>query len=146
MDEQYGQLIQPKPVVFSFGAPGWYVLGAVILLLLAGAVWLLRQNYRKNRYRRQALGELKGYGAGPSALYPANMLLKRIAISRYGRVPAASIRGSEWVAFLNKSRGRELFGKGDAALLEQVYTTGAYAADGFLEKAKKWIKKHKYAF
>lgn len=143
MDERYGQLIEPKQVVFAFGAPGWYVLAMLLLLLLAGGVRFVVRWYGKNRYRRQALAELKGYGT--RGAYATNMLLKRVAIGRYGRTSAAGIRGTEWIAFLNRSRGRELFGKEDVALLEQLYSTNTVDAQRFMIKAKEWIRKHKHA-
>lgn len=145
MDERYGQLIQPQPVRFALGAPGWYVLGALILLALVGAVWLVLRRYRRNRYRREALAELKGYGGGKQAVYPANMLLKRVAVLRYGRSSAAAIRGMEWIAFLNRARGASLFGVEDAALLEQLYGAGKGDPEGFIRRSEEWIRKHKYA-
>jgi len=145
MDEQFGQLIQPKPVAFSFGAPGWYVLGAFLLLLVAGVAWLVLRWWRKNGYRRQALREMKTYGGGVIALYRTNMLLKRIAMTRYGRPVTAAKRGKEWISFLNKSRGRELFGKEDVAVLERLYSSSGEFSAGFMEKAREWIQKHRYA-
>src|SRR5262245_52579945 len=88
MDPQYGQLIEPRPVPFSFGAPGWYVLAA-LLLLAAGVVFLLLyRRYQQNAYRRRAIRELTAMEQryarpedGAVLLYEANTLLKRIAIT-----------------------------------------------------------------
>lgn len=146
MDERYGQLIESKQVAFTFGAPGWYVLAVVFLLLAVAVAWLVLRSYRKNRYRRKALLEMKTYGGGATALYRTNMLLKRIAMARYGRPETAGVRGKEWIVFLNKSRGRELFSQSDAVLLERLYTDETGVSDGFIGKAKEWIRRHKYAF
>ncbi len=59
MDEQYGTLIEPTPVPFHFGAPGWYVAGGLLLLLMATAAFFFIRHYRKNLYRRQALQWLR---------------------------------------------------------------------------------------
>jgi hypothetical protein len=60
MDEQYGQLIEPSPVSFTFGAPGWYVLAVLLLLTFLGFAWFLFRRYKKELYRRQAVKELGG--------------------------------------------------------------------------------------
>ena len=141
MDEQYGQLIERhKQVAFTFGAPGWYVLGVVLLLVIAVVVRLGLRSYRKNRYRRQALMEMKTYAGDATALYRTNMLLKRIAMTRYGRAETAGIRGKEWIAFLNKSRGRELFGAADAVLLDQLYAGGTGVSRDFTRESERMDK------
>ncbi|HEY6977285.1 MAG TPA: DUF4381 domain-containing protein [Chitinophagaceae bacterium] len=158
MDEQYGQLIEPEKVLFTFGAPGWYVLGVLILLLIAALAWLIYRNYQKNLYRKNALKWLAAEEANyansnaPIALlYETNMLLKRIAIARYGRSMAAGIRGNEWIVFLNKSRGKPLFDEKEGYLLQnELYAAGTSDADYssvniFLNKAKEWIRKHKHS-
>ena len=98
MDEQYGTLIEPAPVPFHFGAPGWYVTGGLLLLLMATAAFFFIRHYRRNLYRRQALQwlrtkeeELQHTGSLTMLVYETNMLLKRIAISRYGRTAIAGI-------------------------------------------------------
>lgn len=132
-------------MAFAFGAPGWYVLGALVLLLLAAATWIVVRRYRRNRYRREALAELKGYGSAGEAIYLTNMLLKRLAMLQYGRSLAAGIRGVEWIAFLNRSRGASLFGVEDAALLDHLYEAETGDTEGFISRSKEWIRKHKYA-
>jgi hypothetical protein len=154
MEDQYGQLIEPSPVTFSFGAPGWYVLGIVLILLLLFIAWLLYRDYKRNLYRRYAIKELTSAqmqyaatGLQANILYETNMLLKRIAMARYGRNETAGLRGTKWISFLNRSSGKELFTENDTGLLsEQLYMTNPpqkRSTDDFVEKAKQWIKKHK---
>ena len=154
MDDQYGQLIEPAAVVFGFGAPGWYVLGAVVMLLLMWLAGLLWRRYERNRYRRQALKEIldsqKHYAAAGmegNMLYETNMLLKRIAMARYGRNETAGMKGDEWIDFLNQSIGDELFDETDNKLLQELYTGKKHESrpiTDFIQKAKTWIKKHRH--
>ena len=48
----------PDPVGFWPLAPGWWILGLLILILLGVALRFLIKRYRNNRYRKQALSKL----------------------------------------------------------------------------------------
>ena len=52
MNDQFGNIIEPDPVAFSFAAPGWamLVIAMVVIMIITVAVWLYR--YHKNEYRR----------------------------------------------------------------------------------------------
>lgn len=158
MDEQYGILIEPPPVPFHFGAPGWYVAGTFFLLVLATLAILFYRHYRKNRYRRQALQwlrikeeELRHTGSLAMLVYETNMLLKRIAMRRYGRKPIAAARGTQWIQLLNTTMKQQLFDSKDEALLQQhiYYAKGDIlpdAAAAFTAKSKTWIQQHRYTY
>lgn len=157
---EYGSLIEPSPVPFRFGAPGWYVAGVLLLLLLATGAFLLYRHYRRNRYRREALQWLQTLesaasqdGSAASLVYATNLLLKRIAMSRYGRERIAPARGPGWISVLNHTMKKELFDEKDERLLAQdIYQAGDVlapsTATGFVVKAKQWIQQHQrtYAF
>lgn len=155
MDEQYGQLIEPTSVKFSFGAPGWYVLGVLFLLVLVCAAWLLYRYYKRNKYRAEAVKQLQvlqsqfaASGAQAQLVYEVNMLLKRVAMARYHRHATAGVRGNVWIAYLNQTANEQLFDEADAKLLtDHIYATHAVIpaekADDFAEKAKRWMKTHR---
>jgi len=153
MNDSYGQLIEPAPVAFSFGAPGWYVLGAILMFALLAVAWIIFQQYRKNLYRRQALklitnAEATHPNSASTLLYETNMLLKQIAMSRYGRWNIAGINGMEWINFLNRSCHKALFDENDDHLLqEQLYGSKEAVntnklVNNFLNKSKEWIRNH----
>jgi Domain of unknown function (DUF4381) len=153
MDEQFGNLIEPPRRTFTFGAPGWYVLGGLFLLvLLVLGIWWLRR-YRRNRYRRQAIREIgliQSRYAGSDigiGLYEINMLVKRIAMTDYQRSETAGLRRSAWIDFLNRSQGTVLFDSCEDDLLEELYNgkTVAGHPEVFIYKVEEWIRKHKRA-
>jgi hypothetical protein len=154
MDDQYGQLIEPSAVVFGFSAPGWYVLGALVMLLLMWAAGWAWRSYERNRYRRQALKKLAesqqhyaAAGMEGNMLYETNMLLKRIAMARYGRNETAGLKEKEWIEFLNNSSGDELFDETDNKLLQDLYSGRKHehhAIADFVQKARTWIRKHRH--
>ncbi len=156
--QQFGDLIEPAPVPFSFHAPGWYVVEALLLmLLLLGAYWLIRYR-RRNRYRREALQwlgsrmiALHAQQAYMQQLYEADMLMKRIAMKIYGREQVAALQGNEWISFLNRQYRRGgLFSEADSYLLtDMLYkspgTANVADTDHFISKTSNWIRYHKHA-
>lgn len=154
MDEQYGQLIEPAPVKFAFGAPAWYVLAGLLLLILSFAAWLLWRYYQRNKYRTKAVKQLtalqqslSGEGAYDTLVYETNMLIKCIAMAKYGRSAVAGTRGKIWIDYLNSVTKVALFDNKDETLLhESIYTTIPTSADDamrFSERARVWVRKHK---
>jgi len=151
MDEQYGELIEPHKVPFSFGAPGWYVLGGILLLLCIALLCMIVRIYNRNLYRKKALQWIDEKIAHQPAtiLYDTNMLLKQVAMTKYERADVAAIRNIEWMNFLNLSMRKNVFNEADTQLLQrQLYTTEPDAATNiatniFLNKAKQWIRKHR---
>ena len=147
MDE-YGTLIEPPKVGFTFGAPGWWVVAALWLILLLRLTRLAQSAYRRNAYRRQAIKTITAlqiqHVAGARLLYDINMLLKCVAMQVYGRTATAALRPAQWLDFLNTTGPSALFEPQDNMLLQSMYSgIDAGQADDFVRKAKAWMKKHK---
>lgn len=156
--EQFGDLIEPAPVPFSFQTPGWYTIEVLLLLLLLLGAYLLVRYRRRNRYRREALQWLNGRMQNLDTqqvyiqqLYEADMLMKRIAMKVYGREQVAALQGNEWIAFLNRQQRRgELFSDTDSYLLTDILYKSPGAANAadtsrFISKTSNWIRYHKHA-
>lgn len=82
-------LLAPPPVSWWPPAPGWWLLAAILLaLLIAGGVWGWRrwQRHRNTRYQREAIALLEQAGDVSSIA----LLVRRVAISAYGREQAAT--------------------------------------------------------
>ncbi|HEY4323450.1 MAG TPA: DUF4381 domain-containing protein [Mucilaginibacter sp.] len=158
MEDQVGKLIEPAPVPFTFTAPGWYVLGGIAALLILFIVLLMIRYYRLNLYRKHALLQLSNIqqnyttnGSFDLLVYEADLLIKRIAIARYGRQNVSGLRGNEWISFINKRWREKSFDSTDGQLLERkIYESGQPVsgdeASLFVQKTKRWIKNHKRKF
>lgn len=86
-------------------APGWWVviaLVAVALLVVAGLRY--RRGLPQQRVRRTALQELDRIGqdkTDDAAFARAlELLLRRYAITRFGRTAIAQLNGEAWLAFI----------------------------------------------
>ena len=82
-------------------APGWWLLALLLILLCAGIWWYLR--WRRQPLKQASLRELTrlrdAFSAGasrPQMLAEISALLRRVAISRYGRKYAAGLTGEAW--------------------------------------------------
>lgn len=132
-------------------APGWWLLGILVtLLVIAGLTWLFRR-WRENRYRREALRELQAlraqwqeHGDDHQYLLGLQQLLKRVALTRFPREEVASLTGEAWLQFLDRSTGSHEFSMGEA----EVLIDGNYRhdiqidVDALQTVANLWIRKH----
>ena len=105
--ERLHDIAVPPPVSWWPPAPGWYVVGAVVLVIAGVALWVAVSRWWKNRYRRAALRELDQLPrSGVAALAE---LLKRTALAAYPRERVASLTGEPWLKFLNETGHTEEF-------------------------------------
>jgi LPXTG-motif cell wall-anchored protein len=95
-------------------APGWWVLlGLTLLLALAG--WLfMRRRQPQQRVRVVALHELDRIAAATTddATFARDLehLLRRYAVTRFGRATIAQLNGRDWLAFIAAHGGAGLDG------------------------------------
>lgn len=109
-------------------APGWWLLAALTLGLLAWAGVVGWHYYRLRRERRHVLGELTRITArlsqqrSPTDLANLSALLRRLALLRFSRTQVAGLTGDAWLHFLDVSGTTTGFSAGPGRLL----VTGPY--------------------
>jgi hypothetical protein len=160
--DQLADLAVPAPVSWMPQTVGWEVL-AVLLALLA--LWLVARGlwrYRRNRYRRDALAELKrlelqwnatanGQGNSAAVLVALPVLLKRCALAAWPRDQVAGLHGEAWARFIEEHAGHATHGAQalaplvreieyhDRPALERV---SAHDVEVLLEASRQWIQGH----
>jgi hypothetical protein len=142
-------IVTPPAVPWWPPAPGWYVLGALVLL---AAAWLAVRyflKWRRNRYRREALEELARMRSDLSAARALPALLKRAALSAWPRREVAQLSGAEWRRFLDDSAGMDRFSGETGDILERLAYAGkadhACTAEQLrmvFDAAESWLKQH----
>lgn len=154
--ESFNHYIEPSNIPFRFGAPGWWVLAALLTILILVISFLFVRYYYRNLYRKQALrylAEITQSDFPDSGLhdqvYKTAILIKRVAMARYGRNPVAGLSGEAWIDWLNnrvKKNNITKFDKADAVLISDgIYGNKKLeheTVNPFLEKAKNWIRYH----
>jgi hypothetical protein len=159
--EKLEPLITPAPISWWPPAPGWWLLAALLPVLVWGLVRLLQRLPRKQTkesaaaeldpLRQAALHELEqlskpynGSEAGPW-LQQLNALLKRLCRERYPQNHSHTLSSRAWLAFLDS--------RCPAAGLTRwmILVEGAYrphcvlddkAISGLNQAVAIWIRKH----
>lgn len=134
--EAMHDLIGPAPVSFWPATPAWYGLFAMLLALLLWLAFRGWRTWRRNAYRREALRALD------AATQPAEIaaILKRTALAAWPRAQVASLSGTDWAAFLQRSAPRARLAPAEAGMLAAI----AYAPTsvGVRDAARRWIGYH----
>lgn len=144
-------LYEPADVQFSFQTPGWYILLALVIILIT--IFLIKwiRHYNRNRYRREALKNLKvieshyDSKADISYLNEVFVLLKYVAIQKFGREMVAQSFGENWLNFLEEKGKKTPFQKHATVFSAVLYKSGEVSsaeAKQIIELTRKWIKTH----
>lgn len=137
-------LVEPTPVSWAPQTQGWMVLGAWALVMLALLAWRALSHWQANRYRREALAELKEIRDLPEAQQATQVavLLKRTALATWPREQVAGLHGSEWAAFLRESTGNDAEVSAAADDLAGAAYQGIDDPARLLPPARRWIEVH----
>ena len=146
--DQLHDIAEPPPVSMMPATWGWAILAACLLVLLAAGVWAWFRHRRRTAYRRAALAELRALvpalagGQDAAALAVLDRLLRRTALAAFPRAEVATLTGTDWIAFLDRTGGQ-------LAPFAPALTTGPYArripafdGPGLLTAARHWIARH----
>lgn len=141
LDNLHG-FYQPPPPSWRPQTVGWYIVFAIIALLL---VWLavhLYNRWRADRYRREALNELEHIETKQ-----LSALLKRTALSAWSREEVAALSGAAWLKFLDSSSHKPLFESAPENRLEEIAFSQSQLSredeSTLRNAAGNWIKQHK---
>ena len=138
----------PPPVSFWPPAPGWWILALLFtLVLIFGGLWLLRRHKRRKPIT-EALKMLKElqiqFEKAPdelALLRSLSQLLRRLALTFYTNEQVASLHGTAWLDFLDKTGKTKEFTQGAGKVLGTVlYQQKAeLEIDALFPLVKKWI-------
>lgn len=147
-----GDIVEPDEIQFSFGAPGWYIIILLTILLTITLILINLKNYRKNKYRRDAIKMMNGIMHHKMShaliIYHQVELLKRIALHVYGRSEVAHLTGAKFYEFLQGKSDEIIF----SAKTSMVFTKHLYEGESttiskdllhqFHQESIHWIKAH----
>lgn len=138
----------PQAVSWWPLAPGWYVLGGLIIVLLSALFYSLRKHQRHAFAKKHALVLLNVYKQEYEQDHNAQItsariseLLRRVSLVYYPRLEVASLQGDAWIHFLNKSSKGIDFRPLQSLLLDAPFrTTMEVDLTPLLTCAHLWIK------
>ncbi len=155
--ERLHDVLLPPAVPWWPPAPGWeWVLGGLAVAGLV-AIAVLTHRWQSNRYRREALAELRCIEKRldvaterENAVAAMAGLLKRCALSGFPRAKVAALTGPSWAEFLDRTGRSTAFSNGVARhLSEALYpSAGGVTLDESTARevtvaVRHWIRSHR---
>jgi hypothetical protein len=120
-------IVTPSPVPSWPPAPGWFVMAGTAVVVVGVGVWHAWQYWRTAAYRRAALGEWQRLRAQAAdlaqrqgALQQLPELVKRTALVAFPREEVASLSGTAWPSFLDRTGHTNVFTQGRGQLLSEL--------------------------
>jgi hypothetical protein len=133
-------IVLPAEVAWWPLAPGWYVVGGSLLLVVMVLVYRSRKRWLANAYRRAALHELAAIddAAGIAEL------LRRTALASTSRAVIAAKTGAAWLDWLESQCPQTMPETVRRQLTIGVYTRRVEAdeLDELRDYAACWIRRH----
>lgn len=129
-------------------APGWYMVALLGLALLFYVVVRRYAQYKKRRYKREALREISTYSSKSRETALALLTLaKRVGIAAYGREKIAPLSGESWWDFMEShsrvKMSRELRGTIATLLYDDSAQSSVSDFSAIKSLTTLWIKTHK---
>lgn len=136
-------------------APGWYLLGLIVVMLAAWKMYEALKKYQANAYRREALSRQQwlnkklanGELSTKTYLQSLRQLIKATALRAYPRTEVAALSGSDWQVFLNSKIDKACFSDAtqklmDATVYQQQYEPDQQLLKDFSSSVSRWITQH----
>lgn len=143
----FNEVVSPSPIDWLPQTPGWYLVAAVLLALLARYTWSRLRHWYRNRYRREARDRLRALEGAENLVPEVNRLLKLTAMAAFSRQQVARLSGDDWTRFLNTHCEPTPFAEDDCQLLGagvyQGSVVDASAGSRLLHASLDWVDQHK---
>ena len=141
------ELPYPDAIPFWPQTAGWLVVAALAVALLGLLAWRLRRRWLREAYRREALSSIAAMEAEPGLAKRLPFVLRRSALAAYDRRLVASLRGTDWVHWLNETAAREVFEPDAADMLDRLaYGNADIPAREIaplLAASREWLRRHR---
>tara|TARA_Y100000588_G_C13907232_1_gene775535 strand:- start:243 stop:749 length:507 start_codon:yes stop_codon:yes gene_type:complete len=146
----------PKDISWWPLAPGWYLLMALLVVIIITSVILYWRWKTQRLSKKQALKILQDYqkqyqqASNPQMFCTqVSELLKRVALVYYPRHEVASLTGSAWVCFLEKTGKNTPFTKVKYELTDLPFEKEQHTRhrqlmiDELMAWSEKWIQQRR---
>jgi len=113
----------PESASFWPLALGWWLLIAVVVVLIAWLIVKVLKRIKQRKYRAKIFSKFdvleKKLKTKPSnaVIAEINTLLRQLAVTYYPRSKIASLTGGDWLHFLDQSGGTQGFSRGAGRIL-----------------------------
>lgn len=137
--DQLQDVPEPTPISLFPQTVGWLVLLGILLVISGWGAWRWYRTYQANAYRRAALAEITAAENDPATL---ESILRRAAITAFGREQVAGVHGPAWVAFLRQALPKREFDENLAATLAAAPYRPTEPSADLTQFVQDWIRHH----
>ena len=146
--DNLNDIIVPDAVGFFPMAPGWIIVGFLLLTILFHFGFKQYLYYKRSLYKREALHELQSLTTesvqGTVSLLD---LAKRVGIAAYGRPQVAKLDGDLWWDFMEKNSKAKVHSELREEIKVLLYNKDTQHESskfkGLKSIVEDWIKTHK---
>lgn len=124
-------------------AIGWWIVIGLFVIAIAGFVyWFYRPSNRLRRLALRELTRIEKFTHDDGLLArEVEHLLRRYALTRFGREQVAGLSGKDWIAFVIAHGGQAWAGDSGARLLQAAYGGQVYPdRNNWLKGARAFIE------
>ena len=141
-------IIVPDGIGYFPLAPGWLIVGVLLITLLFHFVVQAYKRYKKTLYKREALTELENHrDESKDDALALLKLARRVAIAAYGREEIAGLSGENWWDFMEQhskvKMSKELRDEIATLLYDNTAQIDTAQYRSIRSKVSVWIKTHK---
>lgn len=132
---------------------GWWLFALVLALAISALLWMIKRNRARNAYRALALVELdklnQQFSTEQNAEYlqALSILLRRTALSGFGRFFNASLKGKDWLEWMDnqcaKTQDQFSQGAGTAFLIGPYQKNPEFNRAALHNLSVLWIREHR---
>jgi len=132
---------------------GWWLLAVILVSIVGVLLFIIKRNKSRNAYRALAIAELSKLHQqyadtqNPEYLQALSIILRRTALSGFGSQFNASLKGSDWLEWLDNQcpKAQQQFsqGVGTALLVGPYQKTPEFNRAELHKLTELWIKEHR---
>jgi hypothetical protein len=141
------ELPYPDAVAFTPQTAGWLLVAALLVGLFLWLAIRWRRRWKLNEYRRIAISEIDRIRTSPESAAQLPFILRKVALVSYKREDVASLRGAEWMTWLNSTAENDQFSEGDAELLDRLAYSDQKVEPELLirlvKASRTWVGSHR---
>ncbi len=147
---EFHEVVSPEAISWWPQTAGWAWVGLGLALGAGYLGWRRLVHWYRNRYRGEAIAQLRRLDASAATAMEVNRLLKLAALAAFPRQQVASLWGEQWVHFLNAQCPAPVFDDAQGELLALAAYTGRPldrdSSDALLRAGIEWLRQHRNPF
>lgn len=151
-DIKLNPIITPDPIPFTMDTMGWKIVFLLLCVLVLYIAYKYYIKYKQNAYRREAVSQIQNLitnnaHAASTTISQIMFLLKQTALQTYDRKQVASLKGENWLVFLDSKWSQSDFIKHKDVIASAIYkneitNSGHFKVTEFANNSINWIKHH----